>query len=186
VRRIALLVLGLLVCLAGLPAVADAQNRIFRDYRQDGQINPCDYSRGQLQRGLEGLPPDVEQYVPGLSDQLRRGCNQGAAPSGGGGEQTATPAPTGASGGPPSAPGRQRAEVPRPPAVEASNPAAVTGVAPDVSKGPGPDIPAWLAGLLAALGVGAVAVAVAVRYGALDPSGLARGVRAALAGRAFR
>lgn len=43
------------------------------DYRRNGTIDPCKYSDGQLKRGLKDLPPDVEQYAPGLADQLNAG-----------------------------------------------------------------------------------------------------------------
>jgi hypothetical protein len=59
----------------------------------------------------------------------------------------------------------------------------VAGTAPKVPDGPLPDIPAWLAALLAAALAGGAAVLVAVRYGALDPSGIMRSLRAALARR---
>src|SRR4051812_14622229 len=84
-RRVKL-ALGLVLLV--LPGQASAQNKLFQDYRNDGQINPCDYTPGQLRKGLSGLPPDVQAYVPGLGDQLRRGCGGGG---GGGSNQTATP-----------------------------------------------------------------------------------------------
>jgi hypothetical protein len=59
---------------------------ILNDFRRSGGINPCNYSDSQLRRGLQGLPPDIQQYAPGLADQLsggREGC--GAGGGGGGG-----------------------------------------------------------------------------------------------------
>ena len=61
-------------------ATAAAQNPI-DDYRRNGTIDPCKYSDGQLRKGVGNLPPDVEQYAPGLADQLnagRQGCGGGA------------------------------------------------------------------------------------------------------------
>ena len=61
-------------------ATAVAQNPI-DDYRRNGTIDPCKYSDGQLRKGIGNLPPDVEQYAPGLADQLnpgRQGCGGGA------------------------------------------------------------------------------------------------------------
>ena len=52
------------------------------DYRRNGSIDPCRYSDQQLRNGLNGLPPDVQQYAPGLTDQLsagREGCGGGGA-----------------------------------------------------------------------------------------------------------
>jgi len=182
-RRLAL-AFGLVLLL--LPAQATAQNKLFQDYRNDGRINPCDYSPGQLRKGLSGLPPDVQAYVPGLGDQLRRGCG-----AGGGGGQAATPeqqaavVPNGS--GPPPPPGaaaaKKKTVVPQPPSphVDARN--VVAGTAPSVPGGPLRDIPAWVAALLAAALAGGLSALVAVRYGALDPSGLMRSLRATLARR---
>ncbi len=52
------------------------------DYRRNGSIDACKYSDGQLKQGLKNLPPDVEQYAPGLADQLnggREGCSSGGS-----------------------------------------------------------------------------------------------------------
>jgi len=178
VRRLPLVILAVLLV---LPAQASAQSKLFQDYRKDGTINPCSYSPGELRKGLSGLPPDVEAYVPGLSDQLRRGCN-----AGGGGGQAATPEQQaaivpGGSGPAPPAAQKKRTVVPQPPAVKADARNVVAGTAPSVPGGPLPDIPAWLAGILVALAAGGLSFLVAVRYGALDPSGIVRSLRAVLA-----
>ncbi|HEY1359521.1 MAG TPA: hypothetical protein VGF21_14555 [Thermoleophilaceae bacterium] len=178
-RRL-VLAIGLVLLL--LPAQASAQNKLFQDYRKDGRINPCDYSPGELRKGLSGLPPDVQAYVPGLGDQLRRGCNTGGA-----GGQPATPQQQAAvvpntSGPAPPAP-RPRTVVPNPPAPKADARDVVAGTAPTVPNGPLPDIPAWVAGLLAAALAGGLVALAAVRYGALDPSGLMRSLRATVARR---
>ena len=78
-RRALLSLLMVAFVLAGT-ATAAAQNPI-DDYRRNGTIDPCKYSDGQLRRGSGNLPPDVEQYAPGLADALnqgREGCGGGA------------------------------------------------------------------------------------------------------------
>jgi hypothetical protein len=172
-------------CLLVLPAQASAQSKLFQDYRNDGQINPCDYSPGELKRGLSGLPPDVEAYVPGLNDQLRRGC--GASGGGGGGqatpEQQAAVVPAPGSPPPPGASATSRNTVPRPPATKPDARNVVAGTAPSVPDGPLPEIPAWMAAILVALTAGALTLLALVRYGIFDPSGLARSLRTVLARR---
>ena len=79
-RRTLLSLLMVAFLLAGT-ATAAAQNPI-DDYRRNGTIDPCKYSDGQLRRGSGNLPPDVEQYAPGLADALnqgREGCGGGRA-----------------------------------------------------------------------------------------------------------
>lgn len=181
-RRIAFLIVGLLLV---LPAQASAQNKLFQDYKKNGTINPCNYSPSQLKNGLAGLPPDVEAYVPGLSDSLRRGCTTGGGGQGVTPQQQSAVVPTG--GGPPPAPpaaaAKRRAVVPAPPSPHVKARDVVAGTAPSVPNGPLPVIPAWLAAVLAAVAAGGIAALAAVRYGALDPSGLMRSLRASLARR---
>ena len=157
------------LCLAGflagamlLPAApAGAQNQIYRDYADDGQINPCNYSRGQLQRGLKGLPPDLEQYAPGIGDQLRRPCQRG------GSAPAATPeegedAPAAAGGGAAPPPG---IDIPRPPAPRAGEREAIDAPVPAFSATPkGPDAPGWLVALLVLIGLGGGGALLASRY----------------------
>src|SRR5918992_130165 len=80
---------------------ASAQNQLYNDFQNDGEINPCAYSPGQLQNGLNSLPPDLQQYAPGFADQLRAGLE---APCGGAGastaEQPTTPGVGGGGSGP--------------------------------------------------------------------------------------
>jgi hypothetical protein len=67
------------VALAAAPAAAQGP---LDDFRRDGQIDTCRYTDEQLRNGLNGLPPDVKQYAPGLADQLaggREGCG-GSSP----------------------------------------------------------------------------------------------------------
>jgi hypothetical protein len=155
--------------LAALPAPAMAQSKLFQDYRKDGIINPCAYSPGQLQQGLKDLPPDVQQYVPGLGDQLRRSCPQGASPALQAQQQIAIPL-FGGGGGPPA----PQVVIAKPPAPKAPQPKRLAGVAPTVAQGPIPDIPGWVAALLAAVLVGGVAALLGVRYGALSLGGFGR------------
>ena len=158
------------LCLAGflagamlLPAApAGAQNQIYRDYADDGQINPCNYSRGQLERGLEGLPPDLEQYAPEVGDQLRRPCQRGgsaAAPSPED-EENAPGAAGGGGGGPPRA-----IDIPRPPAPRPGERRAIDAPLPAFSATPkGPDAPGWLVALLVLIGLGGGGALLASRY----------------------
>ena len=157
---------------------AEAQN-ILNDFRRTGKINPCNYSDGQLRQGLQGLPPDIQQYAPGLADQLaagREGC-------GGGGQPGAVAVPTlpGApppSGGPPT----PQVKVPPPPApkpkprpriAEIQTPTVTTAVAT------GSDTPGWLAPVLTALTLVALFVAL-VRVGGYSTERFTRPLRASL------
>jgi hypothetical protein len=140
-RIIGIAALGLSLW-GAVPAFGD----IYDDYRRSGSINPCNYSDGQLRNGLKNLPPDIQQYAPGLGDQLaagREGC-------GGGGDTritTAVPlpgAPTG--GGGPTA-------IPKPPAPKASKAVALAGaskVKPVALQKAGSDVPGWLTPILIA------------------------------------
>ena len=155
-------------------APAGAQNQIYRDFSDDGQINPCNYSRGQLQRGLKGLPPDLEQYAPGIGDQLRRPCNRaGPAPAG-------TPddpgAPLAAGGGPGAPP---PIDIPRPPAPRAGETKPVVGTLPAFSATPkGPDVPGWLVALLVVIAVGGLGTLLASRSAGMGFADLTRPLRA--------
>jgi hypothetical protein len=173
-----------LVC-AGVLALAAApawgQNQLFQDYRSDGVINPCDYSRGQLRQGLQGLPPDVQQYAPGFADQLRRNSTCGGGGSGGGqsaASQEDDQAAAAAGGGGPGRRGRDGARISRPPAPKADSRPTLDGVAPAVSIEPkGSQVPDWLVALLAGLAASGLTAMLAVRYGVLR-GGLARPLRA--------
>ena len=84
------------LALALAAARARAQNDLYNDFQSDGQIDPCAYSPGQLQNGLDNLPPDLQQYAPGFADQLRSGleaqCGGGAVPAPGEDRGRAAPA----------------------------------------------------------------------------------------------
>ena len=155
-------------------APAGAQNQIYRDFADDGEINPCDYSRGQLQRGLKGLPPDLEQYAPGIGDQLRRPCQGGgAAPTGGTDEQGAGgPAAGGGPGGP------AGLDIPRPPVPRPGGRSAIDAPLPAFSATPkGPDAPGWLVALLVLIGLGGLGALVS-RYAGFGYADLAGPLRA--------
>jgi cell division septation protein DedD len=169
------------ILLAGLVLApsALAQNDLYNDYKKDGQVNPCSYSPGQVKKNLRDLPPDVQQYAPGLADQLRRPCGGGAQPAPVQ-QSPAAPGPTGAGpGGPPSAPGQPA--MPRPPAPKSPVIRAVDATAPAVPANSGADFPGWLVAALGALAAVIVGVMLAGRYGGLELESLTRPLRASLA-----
>jgi hypothetical protein len=161
-----------------IAAPASAQdNKIFKDFQKNGQINPCNYSKGQLQRGLHDLPPDIQQYAPGLADQLRRPC--------------ATTAPATPTASTPEAQAQQqavlptsrrKARIPSPPAPRGKTRGGLDVAAPAVSAAPtGPDVPGWLQLLLGLVAVGGLGTVLLTRYGGLDPESATRPLRSGLA-----
>jgi len=178
--------LALLVCLlCAAPAAAGP----YEDYRDDGQIDACDYSDDELKRGLDGLPPDVLQYSPGLADQLsagREGCG-GNGP--GAGEDPrqyeVVPLVNGTRGG-----GRGRglrgtlgakSRIPAPPAPGAAAKVRLAGIAaPPVSATSRSDVPGWVIALVAAGGIAAILFALA-RANGLAADRVLRPLRAAFA-----
>ena len=160
----------------GSAAPALAQNQLYNDYRQDGQVNPCSYSRGEIRKNLRDLPPDVQQYAPGLADQLRRPC--GGAPQSGPVQQS--PAAAAPTGGPP-APPAARPSIPSPPAPKSPVVRAVNATAPPVPANSGGSFPGWLVVTLGALAALAFAVMLAGRYGGLELEAFTRPLRASLA-----
>ena len=175
-----------LAALAALsaPAPASAQD-ILNDFRRNGTINPCQYSDGQLRRGLQGLPPDIQQYAPGLADQLsggREGCGAGG---GGGGAQTAEGGPAaagGAGGGGPAGPAAEpevKISAPPTPKAKARNRLADIDTPTVTAATGGADTPGWLAPLLAALALLGILFAV-VRLGGWSPERFTRPLRASL------
>lgn len=154
-------------------ASADIFQVILNDYKADGQLAACRYSPAELNATLGILPPDVEQYAPGLREQVQvalqthaaGGCSERPA------RQEEAPAPTPAAA-PPAAPtpaAPAPVVVPEPPApeepvrevirtaVEAPpvQPLAVSGTL----RGADAPAPVWLLAALAAaaamLGMGA-------------------------------
>src|SRR4051812_49870007 len=69
IRAILLIVAALAVVAPN--AYADAFDTIFKDFKSDGQIDPCKYSAAELKKAKKGVPPDIEQYAPDFPDALR-------------------------------------------------------------------------------------------------------------------
>ncbi len=172
----------------GGAAPAHAQDP-FNDFRRNGSINPCNYSDGQLRQGLQNLPPDIQQYAPGLADQLgagREGCGGGGG--GGGGQPTAAVPVPGGPGAPPpptaGAPAAPQIKIPAPPAPKAKARARLADIdTPTVSTtvaAKGAQTPDWLLPLL--LGVFLIGLLLAaVRLGGLSPERFTRPFKASLA-----
>lgn len=175
-----LLLTALLAALAAAPAAAAGP---LDDFRRDGQIDPCRYSDQQLRNGLNGLPPDVQQYAPGLADQLaggREGCG-GSSPGSSETRQSelvpAPPAGGGSGGG-----SAERAKVPSPPSPKPTprlRLADVDSPAVDTSS-LGSDAPDWLLPLLLVVAAaGGLAALARVRGTSADR--IARPLRASFA-----
>jgi len=174
---------SLLVAAAVLgPAAGAAAQGPIDDYRRNGTIDPCKYSDGQLKQGLGNLPPDVEQYAPGLADQLNQG-RQGCGGSAPGGTETrqgeVVPGPgsvggSGGGGGGAGGEGAPKAELKAPPTPVVGTRVRLADIAtPAVTSEPGQDVPGWLLPLLLAAAALAAAVAV-VRVTGADTGRLTR------------
>ena len=140
-RQLAGAAVAALALVAAAPA--QAQNDLYNDFQSDGQIDACAYNPGQLQNGLDSLPPDLQQYAPGFADQLRAGleaqCGGGAVPAPG--EESGVPVPGGAGGGPPTTTRVNTPAAPKP----TDRPVIGNVPAPGVSAIPdGNDPPGWL------------------------------------------
>src|SRR3954470_22093891 len=68
-RAIALAVAALALFVP--PAHAAGFDTIFKDFKQDGRIEPCRYSAAELAKAKEDVPPDIEQYAPDFPDALQ-------------------------------------------------------------------------------------------------------------------
>jgi hypothetical protein len=176
-------VLAVLVSLAFAgPAAAD----VYDDFRDDGQIDPCQYTDGQLEEGLNGLPPDVLQYSPGLADQLaagREGCGGGAPGTSTDTRQfEAVPAPGAAGGGGSGGAGSLgEARIPEPPAPSAAARKRLAEItAPPVSATTRSDVPGWVVALLVAAGLAGILFALARTTG-LGADRILRPLRASFA-----
>src|SRR3954447_25878881 len=89
-------------------AYADAFDTIFKDFKSDGQIDPCKYTAAQLQKAKKDVPPDIEQYAPDFPDALQaaieaRAKNDCAKKAAAAAPATTTPAATPPAGGAPAA-----------------------------------------------------------------------------------
>ncbi len=128
-RRIQVFLVACALSLAcAAPAQADLLADIFKDYTQDGRIDPCRYSEKQL-RDLKGLiPNDIEQYSDfgaAVDDALAKRA-QGACKKGGSTTPQAntTAPPSSATGAAP------------PPAVATATPPASGSTTPAAAQPP--------------------------------------------------
>src|SRR3954471_2906292 len=69
IRAILLIVAALAVVAPN--AYADAFDTIFKDFKSDGQIDPCKYTAAELAKAKKDVPPDIEQYAPDFPDALQ-------------------------------------------------------------------------------------------------------------------
>jgi hypothetical protein len=177
------LAISLLALLALAPVAAAGP---LDDFRRNGSIDPCRYSDQQLRNCLNGLPPDVQQYAPGLADQLsagREGCGVGGGPGGGGDTRQLETVPglaaTGGSGG---GGGAGKAKVPAPPTPKAQERQRLAGLtAPQVTTAAtASDAPGWLAPLLIVAGLLAALIAF-LRLRGVSPEGVTRPLKASFA-----
>jgi outer membrane biosynthesis protein TonB len=161
--------LPVLLAVLAAPPAAIAQQEILEDYRRDGVVDPCAYSPGELQQGLENLPPDIEQYAPDLADQLRRGAAC-AAPAPAPQPEQAPPAeaPAPVAEAPPAAKPKPKPKpIPDPPAPRTERPRVLPGAAPAAATVPTTraaesDFPSGLL-IAAALALGAGLLATRLR-----------------------
>src|SRR3954468_19765894 len=97
----AVVALGLV---AAPPAHADAFDRIFHEYQKTGKINPCHFSRQDLEKAQGQVPNDIEAYAPDFPEALQAAAEQragGACAT----KQQAAPAPAPATTPPAGTPG---------------------------------------------------------------------------------
>lgn len=102
-----LLAVGLSLALAA-PASAALADRLVSDFANDGSLDACKYTEGELGQ-IEGLigndtdayEPDFRTALDSMIEQRAQGaCNKKRQPSSGGGEDTSgTPASPGSTGG---------------------------------------------------------------------------------------
>jgi hypothetical protein len=164
-----------------LASVMPAAASPIDDYRRTGRINPCNYSDEQLRNGLNGLPPDVQQYAPGLEDQLRggrEGCGGQGAPGGTGDTRDLQVVPIPGRGG--GAAGTPGPKVPDPPAVRPTPRLKLGNVDPPriAASASTPDVPGWILPLVLVGALGGVLLAVARMRAAPNGDGLAAALRA--------
>jgi hypothetical protein len=159
------------------PALADQFERVYQDFKDDGEIDGCRYSDGELAAAEGQIPPDIEQYAPSFAEQLAAAREKRASGAcdpkpAARRRRRAEPAPAPAAAPPPARRGpRPAAPVPEPPgpsvpprrllpeqvdAPAASAPAALA------ERGGDAPAPVWVLAVLAALALlGGAAGAVA-------------------------
>lgn len=142
-RRIMVLLATCAVALTcAAPAQADLLADIFKDYTQDGRLDPCKYSEKQL-RDLKGIiPNDIEQYSDfgsavddALAKRAQGACKKAPAPA----QSTVTP-PAAGGAAPPPPPSSTTA--PSADAAPAAPAAAQPPPTPDVAPTAAPDVAA--------------------------------------------
>lgn len=166
----ACLALATLGALAPAATAQDPFRAIVDDWRADGQIDPCKYTADQLNATLN-LPGDVEQYAPGLIEQIQAALQTQAA----GGCDRSEPQPAEEEAAPAPAPAAPPAAPTPEPVIEVAEPPAprepVRHVIDRAAAAPAPPVaasgsfegaeapaPVWL---LAALAVAAALAGIA-------------------------
>jgi hypothetical protein len=148
-------------------AAADDFQKIFGDYKADGQLDGC-YQPDQIHNAGQSIPPDIEQYAPGFGDALSAAQGQcgGAAPTAAEPDEPAEPplASAGTPGGPETAGIKKKKAVREPPAPKFVPPAVSTDLAAPTLVPAGAAVenetPGALVALLIAAGI-AVLIALA-------------------------
>jgi len=188
----ALLALSLSLSLAPAAMAQQDFRKLADDFRNDGAIDGCDYSEGQLRKADGQTPPDVEQYAPAFSDSLDAarqqrasgGCSKKRGRTSAGGDDATGGTTAAGGGGSPPAPGQRSAKPgdpaappsPTKPLVEAARPLAAV----PKGAGPGSSPPAIVWALFAVSGLAllaGLASALAWYYG-WDPDRFTRPIRA--------
>src|SRR3954453_22875665 len=71
---------ALALTLALAPAAhADAFDRIFHEYQKTGKIDPCHFSRQDLEKAQGQVPNDIEAYAPDFPEALQAAAEQRAS-----------------------------------------------------------------------------------------------------------
>ena len=141
-------------------AAADDFQRIFGDYKADGQLDGC-YAPDQIHNAGQQIPPDIEQYAPGFGDALSSAQSQcgGGSPQPSTDDEPAKPtlASAGTPGGPDAAGIKRKKAVREPPAPKLVTPAVATDLAAPTLVPAGAtvdsDTPGALIALLVAAGI---------------------------------
>lgn len=193
-RALSITCLAAAALAASAPAAGAQTSRIYDDFRDDGLIDTCAYSIGEIEQVAGSLPGDVEQYAPNFVEQLNGarqtiaggGCEPQPAP-----EAEPEPEAAPAAAPPPPGPPQPRVEVadppaPSPPARRAIE-AAARAPAPPVSAttalrgGADAPTPIWLLAALAAAALLAGLGAIVAWFFGLSPERFTRPLAAATA-----